>query len=167
MEWSLLFNSEYANKMQYISITMELIGGSLAVCDIYFPENSKRIENVIDKYELLINKVSHHLLRKTKQLNILVTIFCIALFVGIIPWLFGVYKIWLEGFADLVEIPFEILAILSGLLLSAIIFLINLGDFIRWLNKIGKGHAIAGIGLMTIMVGITGEIYQILSSFIS
>lgn len=158
------FNENTSNYLQFFSMTMEVLGISLAYLEIKYKSIARSIEEKILNDEEKIKEFAMKLM-ENKIFSALVTIFIIILFFFFVPYMFGFYDHVLPP--DMKSIQQTIMWVTSPVIVLFIIglCLILLGDFVSWLNHFSDGHAIGALGVVITGLGLLGEVYQILTIF--
>lgn len=158
------FNETTSNYLQFFSMIMEILGISLAYVEIKYKPFARRIETKILREEHRIKKFAFKLM-ENKLFSALVTIFIMIVFFFGIPYYAGFYDHILPP--DMKSIQNTIIWVTAPFvfLFSAGMGLIILGDFVSWLNRFSDGHAIGALGVVITGLGLTGEVYQVLTIY--
>ena len=138
--------------IQFVTLTLEIVGLSLAYVELRHRELADYIEQYIDDAEHRLfdygTKYS-----KTWQFEVIITVAIALIMVLGIGYLLG-------HFRDLhVAIWIYFWIVVGGML--SIISLILLAEFISFLNRFSRGSAITSFGVFLAALGVCGEIYQL------
>ena len=142
-------------------MSFEIIGITLAYIEIRYKSLANRIESKIMKEESRIKNFAYQLI-ENKLFVSLVTIFITVVFFIEIPYLVGFFDRivppeWNHIKSIIIWFTFPIM-FLFGLGIGFIL----LGDFISWLNRFSKGHAIGALGVVVTAIGLLGDTYQVI-----
>ena len=158
------FNETVSNYLQFVSMFMEVIGISLAYIEIRYKPLKFKIEAKILAGETRMRQMSWRL-AQNNLFSALITVFVIVVFFFEIPYMAGLFdkllpQEWQDFQETLYWLTFPVI-----LLFFLVLFVILLGEFVSWLNRFSEGHALGALGVVVTSIGLTGEIYQILTIF--
>jgi len=156
------FNDNASEYIQFVSMSFEIIGISLAYIEIRYKSLATRIESKILREESRIKNFAY-LLIENKLFVTLVTLFITAVFFIEIPYLVGFFDRivppeWNNIKAGIIWFTFPVI-----ILFVVGISFILLGDFISWLNQFSRGHAIGALGVVVTGIGLLGDTYQVIA----
>ena len=146
--------------MAYLTLTLEILGLTIALLEIRFPIRAKQLERWIDTKEDEIDRMIFSIM-KASTWNALVTVCFSILFMIIVPHWVGFWEaigidtshwVWPVGIIS---------TIICGSVV-AVAFLSLIGNMISVLNRIGNDHAIGALGLILAMCGTLGELLQMI-----
>jgi len=151
------FNETVANDIQFVSFFLEFTGLSLAMIEYKNPKLGDRLENYIDRVEMILAHKSQEFMKHHIYKHVIVTAFVIALFVLVYLVVYN-WNQW-YGIHPWIWIPM-LLVTISFLVPVAMHVLVK---FIDSLNKFSGGHALGSFGVCLATLGMTGEMYQIIT----
>ncbi|MDH5379832.1 MAG: hypothetical protein OEW75_03210 [Cyclobacteriaceae bacterium] len=158
------FNETASNYLQFVTMVLEIVGITLAYIEIRYKPLAKRTENWILRLEDKIKDFAWKVVRNN-MFSTLITLFVIVIFFFEVPYFAGFYdKILPAGMKSIQDI-FYWLTFPIVLLFFLGLFVIFLSEFIAWLNRFSGGHAIGALGVVVTLVGLIGEVYQVLTIF--
>lgn len=138
-----IWDNEISNKVQVISLLLEIVGLALALFQFYFEEKAVRIERKIMKFAN-----DSYLLKKGRVYkNGIGSLICLLLI-----WYGIIGEVNLKGLPLILGSIFLIAFLLNSIILLIVLF-----------NKLSKNKSIGGLGLLLAIIGIIGEIYQVLT----
>jgi hypothetical protein len=160
------FNETASNYIQFISMVFEVVGITLAYIEIRYKPLANKIETKLVNEEGRIKEFAYKLLENKLSVT-LITLFITMVFFIEIPYLVGFYdriipESWKQVEATVVWSTFPIIFLFIGLILSVL-----MGDFVSWLNRFSKGHAIGALGVVVTFLGLLGDSYQALTIIIT
>lgn len=161
-------NDQSADLVQLISLPLESVGLALAFVELRTPALADRIESAIDSVERkLLGVVSLDTLQGL--------VWPFALFgIALVAATFLHYGLSIEIFTPShgVSLPWAIvLAVFwlgGGVLAAILLFLlpvVALGTALRTIDRYARGRALGGLGLLLSVLGLLGEVYQVLTMF--
>lgn len=150
------FNEIWADRLQYITIWLEVVGFILTFIEVLFPKFADEIEKTIDDMSAVFDNLSD-----TVKLWGWIGYFFlpILLVVGLI---IGLIFQSLSG--TLPKLYPKLYAILGALLITivvlSVVLLKSASMLIRLLNRLSNGRALGSLGLILAFLGVLGEAYQ-------
>lgn len=179
------YNLNIADWCQLISVPLELIGASLAFIEIFFPDLARRIENIFDNlpnklitklieiYANVIETSKIILVRVVSYgcLGTVITIFLIITVWLILPKHFESFnEYWdlesLVGWAIFIllmcfPVLMSLIIITTTIILFTLIIILSpISLLLALFDKIGKGHALGGLGIFLAAIGLILNFYQ-------
>lgn len=160
------FNETASEYVQFASMIFEVVGITLAYIEIRYKPLAIRIES---KFQAEEGRVRDYVnkLAESKLSVVLITIFITIFFFVEIPYLAGLYdKIipsnwhFVEQWVIWVTVPVLVMFI-------ALIGTILMGDFVSWLNRFSRGHAIGALGVVITAIGLMGDTYQAITILVN
>lgn len=165
MWYDAIFLEKYVDLVQFLSFFLEIFGFSLTYIEIRHIKTADKIENFIDGLYDKIHNHSDKIFSKTAS-NIF-ALFCSLLFFVIMPFKFGVFDLILSEklMAYMGYLVYVFFAV--GIIVVVGLSFMALGDFIKSLNNFhAEEKALGSFGLCIASIGIMGNLYQIIESFI-
>ena len=156
------FNDNASEHIQFVSMSFEIVGITLAYIEIRYKSLATRIESKILREESRIRNFAYQLI-ENKLFVSLITIFITVVFFIEIPYMVGFFDRivppeWSHIKSTIIWFTLPII-----LLFALGIGIILLGDFISWLNRFSRGHAIGALGVIVTAIGLLGDTYQVIT----
>ena len=152
----MLFDPEVANMIQYISLPLEIIGFALALIELRFPHLAFRLKKRVLSWPILLKKPEKN--KMFESIPIIHFVLAIVIVIGCVQYFvkaehnWDFWSVFFDGFMFILMLTF-----LNGAVQMVFIYL----------ELYAKQNVLGLFGMILAILGLSGEIYQFLSSFLN
>ena len=181
----------YPDTVQHVSLPLSLLGLFLAMMEIYFPRHARYLESRVDAFALnpFPKDLHESLVREAGKGRVMLLLVVVIITGAISMAVHYGFAMLVSKYGFIVSVPALALIVLAlgiaalgpqktgrvlmiclglGMAMEIIVFYALLllctaaskYPFV-WMDRVGKGHAIGGIGLSLGTIGFLGEVYQV------